>query len=494
MARREQFSGFWSTHTQIVANELPQWHVIRTDPTSKGQKFLNIAGAPLEYQHMMLMEARKNAFIGTADTRARWDGYGLGLPQGLILRQVRQANLLSNSSLVEQGIAHRKLPLWWSGQNTTHYPDDSKYGHGCMKMVVANGETGLFSQEIDGEFESGRRYTASVYVKGAGAYTGEDPGFTLSASATAWTTAAGSVSEDMAWATANEWRQYTATVTLSERSNKLSFDIQWVNGSGSEGTVKISAPQISPGTSPQPWQPESADLLGQSFRLAMYGPTGEEQQKIELRPKFVLTDFYEDALPTRCTPTFGHTGELVSFNDGPRYQEWNKQEWETGFRLGASEDIEFFNRNLPAEVIETFRVADRYPGNEPGTGEYGFIADEEGDYSRTWEAMTVWRRRIYALCLETKAGETYRTLKVISSFGLSGEMEVIGDVLIGMDTGEATYLGFRDGRMEQMVMGLSDDTYWTLSMFFDYYYLDSETRQILVRHPYTGMTPTFIEF
>ena len=494
MSRRKPFEGFWSTQTQIVANELPQWHVIRTNPDSKGQQLLNSAGMSLEYEEWMLVEARKNSFIGTADTLTRWEGYGLSLPQTLIQHIPRNTNILRNASFKDPGIAHRIIPREWATENATHYLADSKHGHGCVKLEVANGETGKLSQEIEGEFQSGRQYTASVFVKADGAYTGEDSGFTLTANGSGWGTSVGSSNTTLPIYTGGEWLQYETTLTLSSRANVLNFEIELLNASGATVTIKVSAPQLGVGASIQPWQPHPIDLQLYSFRLAMYGATGEEQEKIELTRAYTLADFYEDAPPTRISATLGYTGELLSYDEGQRVQEWNKQEWDSGYRLGTTTDIEHYNKQITAEVFYSYRVADRYIGNEDGTGEYGFLADEEADYSRTWEAMTVWRRRIYALCRETKAGTTYRTLKIINSFGLSGEMEVLTDVLVGMDTGEVEYLGFIDGHMEKMVMKMTDGSYWTLGITFDYFYFDPDTNQVLVRHPYTNMTPTFIEF
>jgi hypothetical protein len=227
----------------------------------------------------------------------------------------------------------------------------------------------------------------------------------------------------------------------------------------------------------------------------MYGETGSEEPKIELRRTTTQYEFYEDAVPTFAYVTLGVTGDIFQNVDGPVYTEWDKSIWGTYFTLESGDTICLNSKAVTGEVFTRFELADRYIGNiSEEEEEYGSIIEEEPDFSRTLEALTVYRGKLYVIAKETKAGTDYRVLKVMPWLGLSGEIDVTKDVLLDMATGVVEELGFVDGHIEQMAMKTDDGQWWTINLRFDYFYQDIEEQIVLLRHSYSGYTPYFIEY
>ena len=54
-------------------------------------------------------------------------------------------------------------------------------------------------------------------------------------------------------------------------------------------------------------------------------------------------------------------------------------------------------------------------------------------------------------------------------------------------------VGFIDGDIQKLGLVFDNDDEWTVQMYFDYFYHDNARHQVVTAHPYTDMTPTFVE-
>jgi len=475
--------GFDSEYTQLLANAFPPWHRIRYDATSTGQDVLNAFALGMSEVQQYLKYTRRNLFLKTADTLVRTHAYRCEVPQKIKTKARRSENYLRNATLRDQGQAFWNQPLEWQVTSGEFYSVDGYAGHGSVKLSPE----GVMYQVVSGEsFRSGQNYTASVFVKSSGET--EPLRGTIKLVATGW----GWEQEDdftFKLGTTGEWVQQFITMEPTGEIRSLRFEVR--SQPTGELDVLFSAPTLQEGSQIGGWQPGN-DYLAQNFRVSMVGATGEEQQRIELRQVQNEFDLFEDALPTRLVASPGITGETVSSNFAPPVWEANADFWECEFRV-SGEYIERYSARLDRDVWNQYSILDRYMDNEVNTGEYGYTTAEYSGFTRTLEALCVWRRRIYLVCKESYGGSTYRVLKVLRWQGIDDNLETITDLRVGMDTGDVSSVEFVEGRVDQLALTMSDDTQWTMSMYYDVFLYDSDRRQLLVRHPYTGYTLTFVE-
>jgi len=475
--------GFESEYTQATANHLPVWHRIRYDPTATGQYLLNSFSEGVSEIEQYLKNARKDMYVSTADTLVRTHAYRCPVPQRIKGRDNRAFNMLRNAGFREQGPAFFNHPLEWQIGDGEFYSADAYAGHGSVEL----GQAGEIFQIVSGDqYRKGQPYTAGIYTKSS--FSGEVDKGTLTIEAAGW---GWSSSEDYDFdlGTQGEWVRQEITIipTGDIRYFKVTTAVQPV----ADVNVLVSAPMLSEGDSLQTWEPGPDQVLT-DFRVYMEGPTGEAQSFIELQEVGHEFALFEDALPDRIVATPGITGDTVSDNYAPPAYEWTKEAWDCEFRV-SGDFIEHYSVSVPTDVWHTYSVLDRYMDNEVNTGEYGYTTSEYDGYTRTLEALCVWRRRIYLLCKDSYGGDTYRVLKVLRWQGIENRLETVHEVRVGMDTGDVSYLGFVEGRMDQMAVVMDDDTEWTLQMYFDIFYVDQQHKQALLRHPYDGYTLTFAE-
>lgn len=483
MVRFRPQNGFDSEYTQHFANFLQPWHRIRFDPTATGQQLINAFALGVSEVQQYLKYSRRNLFLRTADTLVRTHAYRCEVPQKLKLKPLRSENFLRNAGFRERGQAWRNLPLEWQVTSGEFYPEDSYAGNGSI-LVSPNGS---ISQFVSGEhFRKGQNYTAAVWIKSTGEE--EDLRGTLRIEAVGWNYSQQS-EFTFKLGTTGEWIQQFVTFAPTGEIRALKFTA--LSQPTGDLDVKFSAPTLQEGGQIGSWRPGN-EMLEQNFRLSMVGATGEEQQRIELRQVRGEYDFFEDAIPTRLISSPTVTGDIISDNFAPPKWEATREFWECEFRV-SGDYIERYSARVPRDVWNQYSVLDRYMDNEVNTGEYGYLTGEYDGFTRTMEALCVWRRRIYLICKESYGGNTYRVLKVLRWQGVDDRLETIHDLRIGMDTGEVSSIGFVDGRMDQMAITMSDDSEWTIQLYYDYFLYDGDRKQVLTRHPYSGYTLTFTE-
>lgn len=475
--------GFESEYTQASANHLPVWHRIRYDPSATGQYMLNAFSEGVSEIQQFLKNARKDMYIGTADTLVRTHAYRAEVPQKIKGRDNRVVNLLRNANFREQGQAFFNQPLEWQVSSGETYFTDTYAGHASIQLQ----QSGEFYQIVSGdEYRKGQAYTAGVWMKSAA--SGEDLRGTITLEVGGW---GWSQFDDFNFklGTTGEWVQQAITIvpTGDIRWFKLKLNSDPV----ADVPVLFSAPMLEEGGSLNEWEP-GADSQGGDFRVYMAGPTGEERQLIELDQVGNEYALFEDSIPNRVVATPGITGDVISDTFAPPVYEWTKDIWDCEFRI-SGDNIEHYSVRVPADVWHSYSILDRYMDNEVNTGEYGYVTGEYAGYTRSLEALCVWRRRIYLLCKDTYGGTTHRILKILRWQGVDNRLETVNEMRVGMDTGDVSSVGFIEGRMDQLAITMADEAEWTLSMYADIFLYDADRRQVLLRHPYTGYTLTFAE-
>ena len=392
--------------------------------------------------------------------------------------------MLRNAGFVDQGSAFWNKPLEWQITSGEFYSADAYAGHGSIELSP----NGSAYQIVSGDqYSKGQEYIAGVWIKSSATSEIDNGNITLTAAGWGWTQDS---SLDFSLGTTGEWVQQSVSIvpTGEIRTFKLTFS----STPTGEVDVLFCAPIMSEGDSLHSWEPGENDSPISEFRIYMAGPTGEARQYIELKEVISDYDLFEDAIPTRLEASPGITGDLLSDNYAPPVFEWNEDIWDCEFRI-SGDYIERYSVRIQGDVWNQYSILDRCMDNEVNTGEYGFFTGEYDGFTRTLEALCVWRRRIYLIAKESYGGDTYRVLKILKWQGIDNRLETIHDVRVGMDTGDVSSVGFVEGRMDQMGLVMSDVATWTLQLYFDEFYHDGSHRQILLRHPYTGFTLTFAE-
>lgn len=476
--------GFESEYRQALANNFQPWNVIRSEPTATGQYLLNAMAMGVSEVNQFLKDARRNMYVSTADTLVRTHAYRCEVPQSIKFSDPEELNVLRNAGLSYLGQAWRNQPLEWQVVSGEYYESDAYAGGGSIQLSP----NGYFYQIVSGEdFRKGQTYTAGIWSKGDG--SGEAGNGQLTIAATGWGFTQ-STSANIDLGTTGEWVQTTVSLTVTGEPRTLKLRVD--STPTGDLDVLFSAPMMSEGDSLRSWTPGLDVINGVDFRVWMAGPTGESQQLIDLRPVQNDFQFFEDALPTRLETSPSVTGDVISDNYAPPEFEWTTDYWDCEFRV-SGDYIERHSQRPPYDVWNQYSVLDRFMDNESNTGEYGYLTGEYDGFTRTLEALCVWRRRIYLVAKESYGGNTYRVLKVLRWQGVANRLETITDLRVGMDTGDVSSVGFVDGRMDQMALIMSDSAEWTIQLYFDYYFYDPTHRQVLTRHPYTGFTLTFAE-
>lgn len=534
MATYRRQYGFRSHYTQKLANHLPDWHIIRTDESSTGQYFLNAWAMGLGDMADDLDKNRRELYLGTSSTLCRYEAYRAELPQQLTIEPATSRNLLDNASIKFQKAVSKEQPALWNVVNTYLNEDYGLYGNSFLFTPEPDEESFVY-QDIPLDVPVGEPLTFSAYVKDTGSYSGAEFDVPYAQiqlvgwNDTGGTQTATSVVE---LNNASNWVRLSATLTPDRELYKIRvlgrvvYDDPGGLGSslipdhvsfftwGSLGEppyndgyadplgvatfgfytdgedlpstyTLMTSPQLEWGATVTNWNRGRMDIFDAPFRVVIEYPSGPPMELDYLNNQW---DLFEDCVPTRVTTLDGVTGDVLSAQSGPTYYEFDGSYWETKYRV-TGEYIALYNADLPRETFKTYEILDAWPADSVEEQEYGNVSG----LSRTIETVTHWRRRLYIIAKETLAGVTRRVLKVTRSQGINDRLETIRDFDLQYASGTVTSVGFIDGRMDRLALTFADGTQKTVQMYYDYFYWHQDLRQIVVRHPYTGGTLTFIE-
>ena len=527
--------GYDSRFTQKIANNFPDWHVIRTDQTSTGFKFLNAYGMGLGDIEHDINTNRRNFYLSTADTLVRWDAYRMQVPQGMEFGRNSSRNLLLNSHLQFTGMAVKNQPREWEISSGTRYTTKSFKGT-SMRFSPEPGETAYMYQDIEQEWEDGDTLTASVYANDTGSYSESEFGAPyLSLQLSAYTYEGGVATQTTleSLSDISGWERYSVTLPITNDAYMVRFAIRVVypdSGGSGESEIAdhisfftygalgeppnlldtlgafsygvftdgatlpatytiVSAPQLEYGNTPTEWKPSPSDTIGHSLRMVADYGEGVSPRWLELIEVSDPWDILEDCLPTRVETSLEITGDVVFYNSGPVFYEWSNEFWSTAFRV-TGDVVQLYNTDINNEVLTSWSIYDRYIDNVSSTtGEFG-IPD---DVTRTLEALTVFRKNLYVVCKEVYEEETKRVLKVLEWAGIDDRLQVITDVDMGFTSGDVQTVGFIEGHMDRLGLTFSDDAEATAQLYYDYFYHDMNMRQIITRQEYADATVKLIE-
>ena len=489
---------YWS---QRVANNFPPWHVIRTDATATGHQLLHSWAQFLDEVSTELTYGRRNLYPSVADTLVGWEGYRTTLAQSVeAYRPSRSTNRLRNASLVVNGPAYREAPLWWHlDDNATFYDADAQEGHGSVLMAVPAGETGTMYQDLELALPAGETYVGSIYLKSPRTITDTTGDYQLAVTVTHSNGTSDTSTADLQLGTEGTWVRQYASVVATGQVDRVNFQVQAVNNEAFTTHLRFSAPQFEEGILPGLWGVNGLDTIDQPLRVTVTGPattatvapdTGDPVTTtsvpgIELFYKEDYRDMFTDGIPTRAVYSVGDPGASIQHTTGPTLYEFDKSFWDTDFTV-SGEYVLLYNRRVASELISSSHILDNYVNHEVEEMPYAHFPDEVSGFSRTLEALTVYRRRIWVLSKETISGTTKRVLKILRWQGIGNRLEVLGDCLVGMDTGSADALAFVEGRHDQMAFSTTDGQDHTITLYYDYFSYEPVRNQVVVRHPYTG--------
>lgn len=506
MTRYPPQSGYDSHFTQKVVNNLPDWHVIRMDTGSVGHGFVNGTAIGLGELDTAYKADRRNAYLPSASTLIRWDAYRATIPASIEIPEDRStSNLLYNSAFQEMGPSFRNTPLEWIAVSGEMYSLDSFRGGSSVLLQPANASVASIHQDVIVESKKSLSYTASVYLKIPVTTTTVYSQYTLGLTLYHIDGSTLSSSTSLPRGTVGQWQRVTHTIAATGEAKRIRFDLTFDNDLGYTDHIRISAPQLEEGTSATEWKRGPTDEQDALIHVEMVGTpvTGEltiapadpvaitSVPRIALRETTILLDSFEDAIPTRVVASAGDPGLALINDQSTTEYTWNRAVWRTRIRINSGTSIEKYFSAITGEVSNISTVLDRYIDNLSGTEEFGYLTDEVG-FSRTLEALTVYRDRIYIVAKETFNGATTRSLKVVKSVGLNNRLEVIGDVRIDDGTSTCTSIAFVDGHIETMRMERSDGVF-TLDLSFDNYFVSVFDRQVILRHAYSSYTPYLYE-
>ena len=534
MATYPRQHGFRSYYTQRLANHFPDWHIIRTDEDSTGQYLLNAYGMSIGDAADIIDKTRRELYLGTATTLTRYDAYRAELPQQLTIEPMTSRNMLDNAGVTFQKAASKEQPALWNVVNTYLNEDYGLYGNSFLFTPQPEEESFVY-QDVPIQVPAGESLTLSAYVKDTGQYSGAEfdvPYVQLQL--IGWNDTGGTETATgiVELNNASDWVRATATLTSQRPLFKvralarvtyadpggmstslipdhISF-FTWGSlgepayGDGYADPLGVStfgfytdgedlpttytlltSPQLEWGTEASTWRPGRLEQMDSPFRVVIQYSGAPPRDLDHVSSEW---DLFEDAIPTRVATLDGVTGNIIASQSGPTYYEFDGRYWETKFRI-TGDQIALYNVDLPRETFQQYDILDRWPAEQELDQEFG---DIEG-MTRTLEAVTHWRHRLYVIAKETLSGVTRRVLKVVNARGISNRLETIKDIDIQYSTGDVSGIGFIDGRMDRLALTFDDDTQKTVQMYYDYYFWAEHIRQIVTRHPYTGGTLTFIE-
>lgn len=508
--RYEQQKGFWAWSTQELGNILPRWHMGRLNSGGDTQKFLNTIGMGFDEIKLAYAKHKKDLFIGTADTTVPhsfyygpvvdYDGSGL---------RTRGTNLLLNPSFSIRGLARSKMPANWyacASGSVELIESPTFVGTHCVSMVAESGEWTHLRQRITGEIPVGLDITASIW------YMSPTDNATVAASATIAGIAMHimytdgrmeTFREPLSIGPDNEWRRAEVTATLTKEMFSVTFSVYLDNTTDDAITLYAGAAQLEVASQASPWQePISTPIPYIRDRVGYDSPVDAYIIKTDgSRRKLVYVDnedtFWNGLVPTRAElesvvvvpPATNRTrlGWFTTPSDAP-------DTFTTSWRINGDK-IEQYNYTASSEVIGSFDIGEFHlDGAENGM--VGVLNDtEDPNFSRTLEALCVYKDRLWVLCKEVSSKGTFRVIKVLNPHsqwvlpiaydqGLSMYLECVGDFSLSVTSGTADYIGYVEQEPDKLLVKI-DDTYYTVTLEYDYFMYDPDRRQVILRQDYT---------
>jgi hypothetical protein len=518
--------GWWSYWTQAVGNAYPLWHAARRNAIGMTQTFLNHLGMGLESAQREFVKFRKNLYVGSADLFQPERAYRLPINKKLRtdIADLEQYNLLLNSDFSLHGPSRYDMPAFWSSRGTattgtvSSYSANALTGSHCVKMEAAQGEECYLHQSMPAQMGQTTADVQDLWVTGSAwvlipqPATYEDATGELVLSIL-YENGTGTVEKTtLPTNTVGAWKRVTVTKQATARIVSVDLMVHVQNDASGTLEVFVDAMQVETGERARPWMPNPASMpwwwdvlplppiylhaIDAGTERSINGVTYTEYPHTRVWVTTAQEDWWDSALPTRV-------GDLVASVAGYNYTTRNvwgfvaepdaRLRFTTKFVVNSNK-VNLVQKLTPADVMYEFQLAEQFLDNDLRT-RYAVWEEEDASFSRTIEALTIHRDRLWLVALETYQDTTRRVLKVcrphsnsyvLADVDLPNYLEVIQDFSLSTASGSCTDMAFVDGQ-DNLMMLVIDATEYELPLYYDYaYFSGSRINELLLRHEYSG--------
>ena len=294
---------FFSEQTQVLNNQLPQWHAGRRFRTSNWAQLTNRwLGMQLEDYKRQETLAHRNQFLQTAHFAQLDIIRRTQLPQGvnLLPRQVN-TNILRNSAFFHRARPD-KVADFWSHTGVVTVGSPALAGATSVALEPTTGTTSRVSQEVKRDpwtKDQSRSFSAWYRIPtwAGGTVPPSSHGLIVFVTYVDATTA--TFRAAFAQDTSDKWRRVTLVVTPTKDVAKYEVRLQTTRSASFDINVpiRLDTVQVQQGTITTTWEPSFFDRPNWFF--------SEFRSPLEFdaeTPVFVtdsLRDFDLDAVPTR---------------------------------------------------------------------------------------------------------------------------------------------------------------------------------------------------
>lgn len=528
--RWERKTGFWAFSTQEIGNMFPRWHAARLNTAGNTQELINGWGMGFDHAKLQFARFRKQLFIDTAElTEPDLFRHGSVLDYGRDVEKNRTKNLLSNPSFAYRGLARRNTPIFWSTYRAKTTGEvvlvDSPVfiGSHSARLHAEPGEEAYLSQTVSRVVEHSRSITASLWYMvpiPEDVLESEEHRAGICLTVVYANGQADIVRAALDLGTGGRWRRASVTLELTHELFACTFGIQIENDLDDPIRVYAGAAQLEVNPEVTPWSESEFTFLPYQTEDVIvgapcdvyidYGTQEVTEEIVEDEPvtydarsgrtlTYVTSQnvLWEDLVPTKVTATLlDESPDAETFDNFGWYANPERERFNTRWRI-TDNKVEQFNADIPAETICMWDIGELHL-DEDFRLWLGIAADEEfPSFTRTLEALCVFKNKIWVLCKETEDGVTKRVLKVLDPWSrwaiplaydqqlTSLHLECIGDVDVGMSSGTADFLGVLTADPDVMIMRV-DDSYYELDLEFAHYAFDHFRGQVITRHAFAG--------
>lgn len=528
--RWDRKAGFWAYSTQEIGNIFPRWHAARLNTGGNTQELINAWGIGFDKMKMQFGRFRRDLFIDTAELEQPDVFYHAGTVDiGDAPEKDRFKNLLSNPAFSHRGLARRNTPIdWttWRAKTTgiVSLVDEPVFvGSHSVKLHAAAGESCYLAQSVQTPIEKGYSLTASFWYlvpipEGVVEKDEHRAGIYMMVMYT--NGSADIVRKALDLGTDGKWRRAAVTLDLTKEVFSITVAIQIENDTANPIRIYAGAAQLERSKVPTPWSESFRTIVPYQNEDSIVGApvdvyvdygTTEKTETIvpghpvtydarsgrtllQVKDTFAL---WYDAIPTKATPTLvTDVPDAKTYDQFGWYSNPERERFNTRWRV-TDNKIEQYNASIPAETICLWDIGELYLDEDFRVTVGIYSSDEDSSFSRTIEAVMVFKELLWVLCKEVEDGVTTRVLKIVDPWSrwpvpLAYDQELpclhlecLGDVDVGISTGSADYIGVLTEDPDKLLIRVSD-VYYTVALEFDRYVFDYQRARIITRSAFTG--------
>lgn len=466
--------------TQRVGNKFPLWHAARRRPGSTAQRLLNVLSCGLEEAAVEVARLRASRFLMSADLQAS-DRIFVTVPPRMP-RDPRRTNLLRNADFSRLGPAVLGTPWGWrrcgeaTSASLTPSRDGTLFGSHRVRVTAAAGEVCVLRQDVL-LADVPESLCARLYYAGMAPAADAEPNRLRLMLLVELNDGSVQVEQvGLKPGTDGAWEVADVTVLPRAPVYRTGLAVVVDNRDGASAvTLDLGAAHLERGDSISSWSPhtdeggvtlvasattrdETVDGQPLSFRRA----DTTSLQMVESAARMI------DALPSHgswraagaseVATSASRLGETVDM-DGRRFT--------MGWRAQGGLAVQYNADLVMDEAYTSYEIASL--GLDEDYDEPRYKLPSDLGVTQVVEALTVHRRLLWVVVLETIGGRTTRSLKVVSP-GLrwddTGALEALAEVEIPVASGSCTFAGFLDSDPEGLLVTI-DGADYVLEMLYE---------------------------